>query len=60
LLLLDEPLSELDESGSASCLETIIKLVDSTIIVASPSPLPSVQGLDMETYLLKDRTENLH
>lgn len=54
LLLLDEPLSELDERGSASCLEAIIKLVDSTIIVASPSPLPSVQGLEMETYVLED------
>ena len=60
LLLLDEPLSELDERGSASCLEAIIKLVDSTIIVASPSPLPPVQGLNMETYVLEDRTGDLN
>ena len=60
LLLLDEPLSELDEPGSASCLEAITRLVDSTIIVASPAPLPSVQGLPMETFVLEDRTENLN
>lgn len=40
LLLLDEPLSDLDESGIDCVKQFLERLSDSTILIASPSPSP--------------------
>lgn len=40
LLLLDEPLADLDESGIEAVCGAIAELSDSTIVIASPTPLP--------------------
>jgi ABC-type nitrate/sulfonate/bicarbonate transport system ATPase subunit len=40
LMLLDEPFAELDESGVKAVQEAIRELSDSTILIASPTPLP--------------------
>ncbi len=40
LLLLDEPLADLDESGADRVREALAELSDSTILIASPIPLP--------------------
>lgn len=40
LLLLDEPLADLDESGAHAVRTAIEQLPESTILIASPIPLP--------------------
>lgn len=40
LLLLDEPLADLDPAGIECVMESIHHLPDSTILISSPSPLP--------------------
>lgn len=40
LLLLDEPLAELDASGAGCVGEALAELTDATVVVASPIPLP--------------------
>lgn len=40
LLLLDEPLADLDESGADHVRKALAELSDSTILIASPIPLP--------------------
>ena len=51
LLLLDEPLAEMDEPGVTSLYAAIRELDDSTILVASPAPVP--QGLTTREYWLR-------
>ena len=41
LLLLDEPLAELDAAGIDCVRQALAALPDSTILIASPTPLPS-------------------
>jgi len=40
LLLLDEPLADLDESGTRCVGEALAELSDATVLIASPIPLP--------------------
>jgi len=40
LLLLDEPLADLDESGVGCVGEALKELSDATVVIASPIPLP--------------------
>ena len=44
LLLLDEPLAELDEQASETVCQLLDELTETTIVIASPSPLPSPLG----------------
>lgn len=40
LLLLDEPLAEIDARGAVEVCEALVQLTDTTIVIASPVPLP--------------------
>jgi energy-coupling factor transporter ATP-binding protein EcfA2 len=40
LLLLDEPLADLDEKGIAAVCHALESLPDATVLIASPVPLP--------------------
>jgi len=51
LLLLDEPLADMDEAGAIAVAAALDKLPESTILVASPSPLP--HGLTSREHTLK-------
>jgi len=51
LLLLDEPLADMDEAGAAAVSAALDELRDSTILIASPTVLP--HGLTSRTYLLE-------
>lgn len=51
LLLLDEPLVELDPEASETVCEVLDSLQDTTIVIASPTELPN--GLASSTYYLK-------
>ena len=48
LLLLDEPLADLDEAGAAAVVTALNQLPESTIVIASPNPLPA--GLTSRDY----------
>lgn len=48
LLLLDEPLAELDETGVECVQRTLAELSESTILIASPAPLP--EGLVQRNF----------
>ena len=50
LLLLDEPLAEMDEQGAAAVLAALDELNESTILVASPTAV--LQGLTTRDYQL--------
>lgn len=41
LLLLDEPLADLDAAGIDCVQESLKELPDSTILISSPTPLPN-------------------
>ena len=44
LLLLDEPLAELDQQASETVCQLLDELTETTIVIASPSPLPGPLG----------------
>jgi ABC-type protease/lipase transport system fused ATPase/permease subunit len=50
LLLLDEPLADLDPIGQAAVLAALEALPDSTVLAASPTALPA--GLASRDYFL--------
>ncbi len=50
LLLLDEPLADLDDEASAIVCETLSQLADTTLVIASPITLPA--GLVEKEYVL--------
>jgi len=53
LLLLDEPLADLDEAGIEAVRLALAKLNDSTIVIASPTTLPDGPGahfIDMRPF----------
>ena len=52
LLLLDEPLAELDDEAAAVVCETLRQLADTTIVIASPTPLPV--GLVDKTFTIAE------
>ena len=52
LLLLDEPLADLDDNASEIVCETLMQLADSTIVVASPISLPD--GLVSTSWTLSE------
>jgi ABC-type sulfate/molybdate transport systems ATPase subunit len=52
LLLLDEPLADLDVNASEIVAETLMQLVDTTIIIAAPIGLPD--GLVSTSWSLSD------
>ena len=52
LLLLDEPWAEMDEDGEARLIESIKKLAESTIVMASPVKLTT--GFMSQTYVMND------
>lgn len=45
LLLLDEPLAELDPTASDKVCQVLAALYETTIIIASPTPLPDAHGV---------------
>ncbi len=51
LLLLDEPLVDLDEPGIEAVRLALKELSDSTIVIASPTPMPD--GFADRTFELK-------
>ena len=53
LLLLDEPLADLDDSGVATVRESLASLKTSTILIASPTPLPA--GFADREYMLDNK-----
>ncbi len=50
LLLLDEPLADLDDAASAIVCETLSQLANTTIVIASPIALP--EGLVEKDFVL--------
>ncbi|NOZ38850.1 MAG: ATP-binding cassette domain-containing protein [Planctomycetes bacterium] len=50
LLLLDEPLADLDDESSAIVCKTLSELADTTLVIASPIALP--EGLVDKDYVL--------
>ncbi len=50
LLLLDEPLADLDDEANAIVCETLTQLTDTTIVIASPIALP--EGLVEKDFVL--------
>ena len=50
LLLLDEPLTDLDEAGAAVVSAALNELRETTLVVATPTTLPL--GLTSRDYLL--------
>ncbi|QDS96843.1 ATP-binding cassette domain-containing protein [Adhaeretor mobilis] len=51
LLLLDEPLAELDEMAAGLVSETLHDLADTTIVTVSPTPLPDGFPVDRQIEL---------
>ncbi len=56
MLLLDEPLADLDQEGVETVCRVISTLSRSTILISSPIPLP--KPLSMRTYWLADAASN--
>ncbi len=50
LLLLDEPLADLDDEANAIVCETLTQLADTTLVIASPIALPA--GLVEKDFML--------
>jgi energy-coupling factor transporter ATP-binding protein EcfA2 len=50
ILLLDEPLADLDEQGSETVSSILNALDDVTVLIASPTDLP--HGLTTRTYTI--------
>lgn len=56
LLLLDEPLADLDLQGIECVVQSLKNLTDSTILISSPTPLPA--GLIETSFELNNPTVN--
>jgi ABC-type Mn2+/Zn2+ transport system ATPase subunit len=57
LLLLDEPLAELDEAGAADVMNALSQLQQTTILIASPTALPKTPAAhDYRTVLMEQMT----